>query len=125
MRALTLFGVECRKARRRHDVPVTIGIALLVLLWAGANYEMDTAQELATGYSAMYYAIPVMNAVVMPVGRATLASRIWDVETKGESCKLLFTLQSRGSLLWGKVALGLAENLAVCAIETAGVYAMG
>ena len=74
MRALTLFGVECRKARRRHDVPVTIGIALLVLLWAGANYEMDTAQELATGYSAMYYAIPVMNAVVMPVGMATLAS---------------------------------------------------
>ena len=125
MRALTLFGVECRKARRRHDVPVTIGIALLVLLWAGANYEMDTAQELATGYSAMYYAIPVMNAVVMPVGMATLASRIWDVETKGESCKLLFTLQSRGSLFWGKVALGLAENLAVCAIETAGVYAMG
>ena len=34
MRALTLFGVECRKARRRHDVPVTIGIALLVLRWA-------------------------------------------------------------------------------------------
>ena len=58
-----------------------------------------------------------MNASSCLSAMATLASRIWDVETKGESCKLLFTLQSRGSLFWDKVALGLAENLAVCAIE--------
>lgn len=125
MRALTLFGVECRKAHRRHDLPVVIGIALLVLLWGGTSYKLETAQELASGFSSLYYAVPIMNAVVMPVGMATLASRIWDVETKGESCKLLFTLQSRGSLFWGKAALGLLENVAVCVIETAGIYGMG
>ena len=61
----------------------------------------------------------------MPVGMAALASRIWDSETKGETCKLLFTLQSRESLFCGKAALGMLENLLVCLIEVAGVWALG
>lgn len=116
---------ECQKARRRHDLLVAVGIALLVLLWVGVSYKVDTPEEQASCYLMLYYAIPIMNAVVMPIGMAALASRIWDSETKGETCKLLFTLQSRGSLFAAKAALGMLENLLVCGVEILGVWAVG
>lgn len=119
-RAIT---AEFLKARRRHDLPVAVLIAAFVLLWASRSAP-KTADELASGYSAMYYALPVMNTVVMPVGMAVLASRLWDMETKGESCRLLFTLQSRESLFASKTLLGLLQNLLICAMEGAGLAVM-
>ena len=119
------FRAELQKSRRRHDWLVAAGIALVVVLWASVTYDLDTPEELASCYSALYFAVPLMNAIVMPVGMAALASRIWDSETKGETCKLLFTLQSRESLFCGKAALGMLENLLVCLIEVAGVWALG
>lgn len=121
MRAL---WAEVQKAHRRHDLPVAVGIALIVVLWASASAP-GTADEQATGYSALLYALPIMNAVVMPVGMAALASRIWDAETKGQACKLLFTLQSRDSLFGAKAALGMLENLLVCFLEGLALPVLG
>ena len=121
MRAL---WAEVQKAHRRYDLPVAVGIGLIVVLWASASAP-GTADERATGYSALLYALPIMNAVVMPVGMAALASRIWDAETKGQTCKLLFTLQSRDSLFGAKTALGMLENLLVCALEGLALPVLG
>lgn len=118
------FRAEMRKAHRRHDLPVVVGISLIVTLWAAAS-SPSTADELATGYSSLLYSLPIMNAVVMPVGMAALASRIWDAETKGQTCKLLFTLQSWDSLFAAKAALGMAENLLVCLLECAAFPLFG
>lgn len=120
----TALHAELQKAHRRHDLAVVLGIALILLLWANSA-DPRRADELATGYTSLLYSLPMMNAVVLPIGMAALASRIWDAETKGESCKLLFTLQSRGSLFWGKAALGMAENLLLCAVECACVVLLG
>lgn len=118
------FLAEVQKTRRRHDLPVAVGIALIVVLWASASAP-STADERAAGYSALLYALPIMNAVVMPVGMAALASRIWDAETKGQTRKLLFTLQSRGSLFGAKAALGMLENLLVCGLEILAMPVLG
>lgn len=115
---------EIQKAHRRHDLPVAVGIALIVTLWASAS-SPSTADELASGYSGLLYALPIMNAVVMPVGMAALASRIWDAETKGQTCKLLFTLQSRSSLFAAKAGLGILENLLVCLLECGTTLVLG
>ena len=69
-------------------------------------------------------AVPLLNTIVMPLGMAALASRLWDCETKGESCKLLLTLQNRENLFAGKAAMGLLESLLVCLVEAAGVLAL-
>lgn len=121
---MRVLWAEMQKARRRHDLPVAVGIALIVVLWASASAP-GTADELANGYSSLLYALPIMNAVVMPVGMAALASRIWDAETKGQTCKLLFTLQSRNSLFAAKVALGMLENLLVCGLECLALPLLG
>lgn len=118
------FLAELKKARRRFDLPVAVMIALCVLLWSSQS-GINTEDELASGYSTFYYAMPIMNTVIMPTGMAVLASRIWDCETKGDCCKLLFTLQSRESLYRCKSLLGLLENLLVCTIECGSLLVMG
>lgn len=116
------FGAELQKARRRWDLAVALGIPLIVLLWAARS--TPGGEALASGYAGMFYSLPLMNAVVMPVSMAALASRIWDAETRGGTCKLLYTLQTRQSLFAAKALLGLLENLLVCAVECGGLLAL-
>ena len=115
--------IELRKARRRFDLPVAVLIGGVVLLWASQSGPR-TEDALASGYSALFYALPLMNTIIMPISMAVLASRIWDVETKGNGCRFLFTLQSRRNLYTGKLLLGLLEILLVCAVEFAGLLAL-
>ena len=121
MKALRM---ELKKARQRYDLSVAALIGLLVLIWASRS-GARTADELASGWSALLYALPLMNTIIMPIGMAVLASRIWDVETKGNGCRLLFTLQSRPDLFTGKLLLGLLENLLICAVEFGGLLVIG
>lgn len=55
---MRVLWAEMQKARRRHDLPVAVGIALIVVLWASASAP-GTADELANGYSALLYALPI------------------------------------------------------------------
>lgn len=61
----------------------------------------------------------------MPLAMAILASRLWDVEVKGCTPKLLYTLQSRRSLFAAKAALGLAEIFLIVTLEAAGAPLIG
>ncbi len=61
----------------------------------------------------------------MPLAMAILASRLWDVEVKGCTPKLLYTLQNRRSLFAAKAALGLAEIFLIVTLEAAGAPLIG
>ena len=61
----------------------------------------------------------------MPVLMAVLASRLWDMEIKGNTAKLLYTLQSRRSLFAGKAAFGLLEILLVTLLEMGAAVLLG
>ena len=115
---------ELRKCRRRHPSLVAICISLFVLLWSTQTGGSD-AERIAVGYSALFYAVPVMNTVVMPIGIAVITSRIWDIESKENNCRLLFTLQSRGALFLSKTILGILQILLICGAEGAGLLALG
>ena len=121
MRALR---AELRKSHRRHLSLAAICISLFVLLWSTQTGGSD-AERIAVGYSALFYAVPVMNTVVMPLGIAVIASRIWDIEGKENNCRLLFTLQSRGALFLSKAILGLFLILLICAVEGTGLLVLG
>lgn len=115
---------ELKKSRCRHNMLVAVCISLFVLLWAtqtGGSVE----ERLEQGYSGLFYAVPVMNTVVMPLGTAVLASRLWDLESKEKSCRMLLTLQSRGALFLGKAAAALLQILVIGIIESAGILALG
>ena len=119
----TLFA-ELKKSRRRHNTLVAVSISLFVLLWATQTGSADVGR-LEQGYSGLFYAVPVMNTVVMPLGTAVLASRLWDLESKGNNCRMLLTLQSREALFLGKTAVALLQILLIGVIECAGIPALG
>lgn len=121
---MTAFFCELQKSRRRWDGLVVTGIALLVLVWSSGSMP-TTKDEKATFYSALFYVLPLLHTVVMPLGMAALASRLWDAETKGCTAKLLYTLQSRASLFAAKTALGLLELGLVVVLELSGLLLMG
>lgn len=118
------FFAELKKSRRRHNMLVAVCISLFVLLWA--TQTGGTGKwRLEQGYSALFYAVPVMNTVVMPLGTAVLASRLWDLESKEKSCRILLTLQSRGALFLGKTVVALLQILLIDLIESAGILTLG
>ena len=113
---MTTFFTELQKARRRHDLALCLLIPGIVVLWVG-GLAPAAPDELANGYSALLYSLPVIEAILMPVMMAVLASRLWDMEIKGNTPKLLYTLQSRRSLFAGKAVFGVSEVLLVTVLE--------
>ena len=94
---LRSFHAELQKAHRRHDLLLCLLVPLIMILWVGGLAPSDP-EELANGYSALLYSIPVIEAILMPVLMAVLASRLWEIEVKGSMPKFLYTLQERRSL---------------------------
>ena len=93
---LRSFHAELQKAHRRHDLLLCLLVPLIMILWVGGLAPSDPG-ELANGYSALFYSIPVIEAILMPVLMAVLASRLWEIEVKGSMPKLLYNLQARRS----------------------------
>ena len=93
---MAAFRAELQKAHRRHDLALCLLLPGIVVLWVGGLAPADP-EELANGYSALLYSLPVIEAILMPVMMAVLASRLWDMEIKGNTAKLLYTLQQKGS----------------------------
>ena len=78
---------ELKKSRHRHNALVAVGISLVALLWA--TQTGGKSEDVSHGYSALLYAIPIINTVIMPLGTAVLASRLWDLESKEKCCRIL------------------------------------
>ena len=121
---LQALHAEWQKARRRHDLVLCLAFAVILYLWLGST--APTGQdELANAYSALFFGAPIINTILLPVLMAVLASRLWDVEVKGYTAKLLYTLQSRRSLFFGKAVFGLGEIVLMVALEAAVLLLLG
>ena len=75
---MAAFRAELQKAHHRHDLALCLLIPGIVVLWVGGLAPADP-EELANGYSALLYSLPVIEAILMPVMMAVLASRLWDI----------------------------------------------
>lgn len=107
------FRAELQKAHRRHDLAVCLLIPLAAALWL----QMVNPGQNPDVYITLLGNMPAMNALFMPVAMAMLASRLWEVEVRGETFKLLYTLQTRRSLFTAKALLGLLEVLFTAGLE--------
>ena len=63
---MAAFRAELQKAHRRHDLTLCLLIPSIVVLWVGGLAPADP-KELANGYSALLYSLPVIEAILMPV----------------------------------------------------------
>lgn len=120
-----LFLAEQRKLRTRYVWLVPVGFLALLLLWTLASVRNFDDMDLATGYQYFLYSMSTMNAIFMPVMLSVVASRLCDMEIKGNTLKLLYTLEKPGRFYDIKYLFELKYLIVFSAGETLGLILLG
>ncbi len=124
---MTAFLTEIKKCRGRKLWFVYLCAFAVILLWLGGalsrNPLMETEAE--TGYYYLLLNYTLMNLIFFPIVLATAASRVCDIENKGNTYKQLFTMQSRLSLFHCKLLLNSIYIFLFCLGEVVSLYTMG
>lgn len=121
---ITLWA-EFQKIKRKKvglTMCALLGIQFAWLLWSG-NHPDET--ERLSGWIEMLYSLPLVSVIMMPTIMSVLASRLADVEHKGNTYKLLNTLRRPGALYHAKVVCGLLYILAISIAQFIFVIVLG
>ena len=103
MRALR---IEFLKIRYKKIWLIVFSIIFVQGLWElWAVRKMD-ANDLIQGWMFCLYQFPLLNTIMMPITAAVVASRLCDVEHKGEMLKLLYTVMPERKLFFTKFICG-------------------
>ncbi len=98
--------IEFQKIRHRKNgliIVLCIGAQALWAVWAAGRMNEEMLKQ---GWLYFLYQFPVINTIMMPVVVSVVASRICDIEHKGDMHKLLYTLLPEYKLFWAKFACG-------------------
>lgn len=120
-----LWLAEQRKLRTRYVWIVPVGFLALLLLWMLVTVCNFNSLDRDSGYQYMLYSMSVMNAIFMPVMLSVVASRLCDMEIKGNTLKLLYTLERPGRFYDIKYLFELKYLLVFSAGETLGLILLG
>ena len=119
------FAVEFQKIRRRR---IWLIIALLVfvqVVWSLWGVSDMDAHDLQQGWRFSLYQFPLLNSIMMPVVAAVVASRLCDVEHKGQSLKSLRTILSAGRIFDSKFLCGAVFMLAATILQVVLICIIG
>lgn len=122
---MNLLKLECFKCRRRHIVLVCAAVLGVELFWFGAFLTRQDAEDLAQGWMLLLYNLSMIDAIILPLSVAVLASRSCELEHKGGAWKLLETMTSPGKLYAAKLAWGALVLAALLMVRTGIFAAMG
>lgn len=98
---------EFQKIKRRKiglTMFALIGLQFVWFLWATKSPD---EKDLAQGWINLLHTLPLLNVIMMPTIMSVLASRLSDLEHKGNTYKQLKTLRRPGILFDAKVVCGL------------------
>ncbi len=109
--------MEWKKIRRKKiglTMCALMGVQFAWLLWASKN---PGEKELLQGWLSQLQTQPLVCAIMMPTVMSVLASRLADIEHKGNTCKLLKTLKPAGTLYHAKALCGFLFILFMTAAD--------
>ncbi len=107
------WKTEWMKTRYRGIGWMILAFSGLVFLWTVWAYGGRMPKEqLEDGFRMCFLQLPLMDTILMPTMIAMLASRLCDAEVKGDTLKLLCTMEKKGRLFDMKLLTG-AVYLAV------------
>ena len=90
------YKAEQKKQRYRKVWLVPAGFLIILALWMSVSMRNFTTDDLTKGYQWLFYHLALLNAIFVPVMLAVIASRLCDMEIKGSTFKLLYTLEEPG-----------------------------
>lgn len=122
MQALRL---EFQKAHRRKVWVIAAAITLVEIIWTLWGVSRMDEHDLAQGWKSMQFQFSIINSIIMPVLAAVIASRLCDVEHKGQTFKLLETLMPAGRIFDAKFLFGSLYMIAVVILQILAIIFVG
>ncbi len=123
MKALKMEFFKCKR-RKLYLVPLLMLAAQL--MWGLYSFIDDvTPKELAEGWADVCYSFPLVNAMMVPVIAAVTASRIADIEHKGQTFRLLMTVMPKGKLFDVKFTCAAFHMAAMVTLQTVALTIFG
>ncbi|MFR8548920.1 MAG: ABC transporter permease [Lachnospiraceae bacterium] len=101
------WRAEKQKSRRRYIWSIPAIFWGFEFLWALWQLSTASSDDMRHGYTMLLYNLPMLNVILLPIMCAVIASRLCDMEIKGDTLKLLYTMQKRTVLYDCKYLLGL------------------
>lgn len=99
--------LEFQKSKHNKLYIIPIISAALVYLWISWSISRDNLKNADDIFLMILYEIPIINSLIFPIVIATLSSRIWDEEFKGNTLKMLYTIEKPLTLYSSKTLFGM------------------
>ena len=119
------LAMEFHKIRRRKVGLIVAALIGVQILWALATFRYMNARDLKQGWLCCLYQFPLLNAIMMPVIAAVVASRLSDVEHKGQTLKLLETVMPTGQLFDVKFLCGTVYMVVTAVLQLLVILIIG
>lgn len=118
------FICECKKTKGRL-ASILAPILGIISLWSLWLLHDPDSELLKTGYTYMTTTLMLLNAIMLPVTIAVMASRQMDMENKGNTYKLYYTLQPKSGFFFCKLLLATFHLLLFFAGEAVMIILLG
>ena len=122
---ITALRAELKKIRGRFLWVLPLGVVGMEFLWMMSNSYLAKPEASAEGYFNLLFQLPLLNTIFLPLILAVMASRICDAENKGNTYKLLCTMQEKKKIFDAKLLLGGIYILFLTLLEGANVLLLG
>lgn len=119
------ISAEFKKTKRRKIWLIVTALIGVQLLWAFWGFGDMNERELRQGWMLCLYQFPVLNAIMMPVITAVIASRLSDIEHKGETFRLLNTVMPAGILFDAKFLCGSCYIISLTILQVGAIFLTG
>ncbi len=107
--------IELKKHKRRFNLLLFPLIIVLEIAFIMGNYGGQRGS--ADGWMILFYIIPIINCLFFPVTIAGFASRLMDIEHKGEMLKCLYTFSTPQKIFFTKYLYGAISTLILVAMQ--------
>ena len=115
--------LEFAKLRRKNVWLVCLGTAALCLMWMATD-AARADQGASDGTASLLYMAPLVNAIVMTLFAAVVASRVCEVDHEAQALKDLLCLQRAGAVFAAKLVCSLVLIAVAVVLETVGLAAL-
>ncbi|WMJ89791.1 ABC transporter permease [Anaerocolumna sp. MB42-C2] len=117
--------VEFQKIRHKRVWVIVAALIFVQMLWSLWWIRRIDEHGLSQGWMHFLYQLPLLNSIMMPVIAAVVASRLCDMEHKGQTFKLLSTVMPTRRLFTAKFLCGALYMLAVVLLQLIVILAVG
>lgn len=115
---MKLLRLEFFKCRRRKILLVCAAVLAVELIWMGAFFNRQDAEDMQWGWMLLIYNLSMVDSIVLPLSVATLASRSCELEHKGSTWKLLETMADPDDIYAAKLGWGALVLAALLGIRS-------